>query len=71
LNNALVSGGIGVASGSVAALIQWIFTSYGHPVPAEVLPILTGALVYAGHIAKGYLEAKYGVTVPATPAAPQ
>jgi hypothetical protein len=60
MNNALVSGGIGVASGSVAALIQWVFTSYGHPVPAEVLPILTGALVYAGH----------RPTVPAAPATP-
>lgn len=61
MNNALVSGGIGVASGSVAALIQWLFTSVGHPVPAEVLPILTGGLVWVGHLAKGYLEAKYGV----------
>ncbi len=68
MNNALVSGGIGVASGSVSALIQWAFTSTGHPVPVEVLPILTGTLVYVGHIAKGYLEAKYGVDAPATPA---
>lgn len=59
MNNALVSGGIGVASGSVTALIQWVFTSVGHPVPEEVLPILTGSLVWAGHLAKGYLEAKY------------
>jgi hypothetical protein len=67
MNNALVSGGIGVASGSVAALIQWLFTSAGHPVPAEVLPILTGALVWAGHLAKPYIEKKFGAT-PATPA---
>jgi hypothetical protein len=61
VNNALVSGGIGVASGSVSALVQWAFTSAGHPVPDAVLPILTGALVYAGHMAKGYLEAKFAV----------
>jgi hypothetical protein len=68
MNNALVSGGIGVASGSVTALIQWVFTSAGHPVPTEVLPILTGALVWGGHLAKGYLESKFG-TKTATPAA--
>lgn len=61
MNNALVSGGIGAASGSVAALIQWMFTSFGHPVPEPVLPILTGALVYVGHLAKGYVEARFGV----------
>ncbi|MBB5547555.1 hypothetical protein [Paraburkholderia fungorum] len=65
MNNALVSGGIGVASGSVSALIQWAFTSAGHPVPAEVLPILTGALVYVGHVAKGYLATKFAPAAPA------
>jgi len=40
MNNALVSGGIGVASGSVAAFIQWIFQSFGHTVPVEAMPIL-------------------------------
>lgn len=58
MNNALVSAGIGVTSASVAALIQWLFTSYGHPVPTEVLPILTGTLIYLGHTAKGLIDAK-------------
>lgn len=58
MNNALVSGGIGVASGSVAALIQWVFQGFGHTVPPEAMPILVGTLVYLGHTAKGYLDAK-------------
>lgn len=58
MNNALVSGGIGVASGSVAALIQWVFQSFGHAVPVEAMPILVGTLIYLGHTAKGYLDAK-------------
>lgn len=68
MNNALVSGGVAVASGSVAALVQWVFTSWGHPVPDEVLPLLTGGLVAAGHVLQGYLKARYGATVSAVPA---
>jgi hypothetical protein len=58
MNNALVSAGIGVTSGSVAALIQWVFQSFGHTVPTEAMPILVGTLVYVGHTAKGYIDAK-------------
>jgi len=58
MNNALVSGGIGVASGSVAAFIQWIFQSFGHTVPVEAMPILVGTLIYLGHTAKGFIDAK-------------
>lgn len=65
MNNALVSGGIGIASGSVAALVQWVFTSFGHPVPPEVLPLLTGGLVAAGHVVQGCLKAKFGTTAAA------
>jgi len=65
MNNALVTGGVAVASGSVSALVQWAFTSIGHPVPAEVLPLLTGGLVAIGHVAQGYLKAKFGTTAPA------
>ncbi len=58
MNNALVSGGIGVASGSVAALIQWVFQGFGHTVPVAAMPILVGTLIYLGHTAKGLIDAK-------------
>lgn len=70
MNNALISSGIGAASGSIAALIQWFFTGIGHPVPAEALPILVAGLVYLGHKANALLDAKFGVkSAEVTPAA--
>lgn len=70
MNNALITGGVAVTSGSVAGLIQWIFTGLGHPVPDDVMPLLVGGAVTAGHIAQAAIKAKFGNAVaPATPAA--
>jgi len=75
MNNALVTGGVAVTSGSVAGLIQWIFTGFGHPVPADVMPLLVGGAVAAGHVAQMAIKAKFGavvaapIAVPAAPAA--
>ena len=56
----LVTAGMGAASGSVAALVQWVFTSYGHPVPIAVLPILTAIFMYFGHYIEAYIDLKFG-----------
>jgi hypothetical protein len=61
------------APGSVAALIQWVFQSFGHTVPVEAMPILVGTLIYLGHTAKGLIDAKAAAVeaakAPVTPAA--
>lgn len=66
----LTSAGIGVASGSVAAFIQWIFTNHGYPVPAEVLPFLTGVLIYVGHIIEDYVSERFAPDDVAPPSGP-
>jgi len=64
----LVSAGIGATAGSVAALVQWIFTSNGHPVPIEVLPVLTAIFMYLGHYAEAWFSLKFGPIVEPAPA---
>jgi len=61
MSNAIVSGGISVASGSVMALVQWFFTGIGHPVPEAALPVLAAGLVYVGHKVNAILDKKFGV----------
>jgi hypothetical protein len=63
MSKPLVSAGLGVSAGSVAAFVQWIFTSHGYPVPVEVLPFLTGILMYAGHYGEAYVTKKFGPVV--------
>jgi len=61
MNSAMVSSGIAVSSGSVMALIQWVFSSWGHPVPEAALPVLAAGLVYVGHKVNAILDRKFGV----------
>ena len=63
MNNALVTGGVAITSGSVAGLIQWVFTGLGHPVPADVMPLLVGGAVAIGHVAQAAIKAKFGNAV--------
>jgi len=77
MSKPLVSAGIGVSAGSVAAFVQWVFTSYGKPVPVEVLPVLTGIFMYIGHYIEAWVTLKFGPIVepddpspPASGAAP-
>jgi hypothetical protein len=65
----LVTAGVGATAGSVAALVQWIFSSYGKPVPVEVLPVLTGIFMYVGHYVEAWVNMKFGPIVdPVDPA---
>lgn len=66
----LVTAGVGATAGSVAALVQWLFTSYGHPVPIEVLPVLTGIFMYVGHYVEAWIAIKFGDVVDPAPVAP-
>ena len=60
MSKPLVSAGLGVSAGTVAAFVQWVFTARGMPVPVEVLPLLTGVFLYVGHYVEAWVTLKFG-----------
>lgn len=70
MSKPLVSAGLGVSAGTVAAFVQWIFSIRGITVPAEVLPFLTGIFMYVGHYVEAWVTDKFGPIVEPPPAGP-
>jgi hypothetical protein len=60
MSKPLVSAGLGVSAGTVAAFVQWIFSMRGVTVPPEVLPFLTGIFMYVGHYVEAWVTLKFG-----------